>query len=115
MFEDFIRHARTDRYHLMCSIVAHDKKQPSYEDEERSIGDRPNPKKAKEKEDEIKKYIYEANRYRNDWKFQLHWKNLEWVSSRSQIKGINHIQFLQKGYINKGDRMYHWVGNPKLK
>ena len=44
MFEDFIRHARTDRYHLMCSIVAHDKKQPSYEDEERNIGYRPTPK-----------------------------------------------------------------------
>ena len=25
MFEDFITHARTDRYNIMCSIVAHDK------------------------------------------------------------------------------------------
>ena len=32
LFEDFTIHERTDRYHLMCSIVAHDKKQPSYED-----------------------------------------------------------------------------------
>ena len=32
MFEYFIRHARTDRYHLMCSIIAHDKKQPLYKD-----------------------------------------------------------------------------------
>ena len=32
MFEGFIRHARTDRYHLMCSIIAHNKRQPSYED-----------------------------------------------------------------------------------
>ena len=24
LFEHFIRHARTDRYHIMCSIVAHD-------------------------------------------------------------------------------------------
>ena len=31
LFEDFISHARTDRYNLMCSIFAHDKK-PSYED-----------------------------------------------------------------------------------
>ena len=31
LFEDFIRHARTDMYHLMCSIISHDKKQPSYE------------------------------------------------------------------------------------
>ena len=26
LFEDFITNARTDRYNLMCSIVAHDKK-----------------------------------------------------------------------------------------
>ena len=40
MFEDFITHARTDRYNLMCSLVAHDKMQPSYEDYESSLGDR---------------------------------------------------------------------------
>ena len=40
MFEYFISHAITDRYHLMCSIVSHDKKS-SYEDEEISIGDMP--------------------------------------------------------------------------
>ena len=28
LFEDFITHARTDRYHIMFSIVEHDKKQP---------------------------------------------------------------------------------------
>ena len=33
----------------MSSIIAHDKKQPSYEDEEISIGDRPKPKNAKTK------------------------------------------------------------------
>ena len=26
MFEDFITHARTDRYNILCSLVAHDKK-----------------------------------------------------------------------------------------
>ena len=26
LFEDFITHSRTDRYNLMCSLVAHDKK-----------------------------------------------------------------------------------------
>ena len=30
VFEDFITHTRTERYHIMCSIVLHDKKQPSY-------------------------------------------------------------------------------------
>ena len=28
LFEDFMRHARTDRYYLMCSIIAHDKQRP---------------------------------------------------------------------------------------
>ena len=40
LFEDFITHARTDRYDIMCSIFEHDKKQPAYEDYESSIGDR---------------------------------------------------------------------------
>ena len=26
LYEDFIIHARTDRYHLVCSLIAHDKK-----------------------------------------------------------------------------------------
>ena len=46
LFEDFIKHARTDRYHIMCSIIEHDKKQTSYKDEEKSIEDRPMTKNA---------------------------------------------------------------------
>ena len=38
-FEDFITQARTDRYNLMCSLVAHDKLQPDYKNDESSIGD----------------------------------------------------------------------------
>ena len=38
--EDFITHARTDRYNLMCYLFANDKIQPAYEDDEISIGDR---------------------------------------------------------------------------
>ena len=41
LFKDFIHHKIIDRYHLMCYIFAHDLKQPSYEDEEIIIGDRP--------------------------------------------------------------------------
>ena len=33
LFEDFITYTRTNRYNLMCYLVAHDKKQPAYEDE----------------------------------------------------------------------------------
>ena len=40
MFEDFITHARTDRYNIMCFLVAHDKMQPNYEDDESNLGDR---------------------------------------------------------------------------
>ena len=46
MFEYFITHARTDRYNLMCSLVAHNKIQPAYKDDESSIGDRLIPKNA---------------------------------------------------------------------
>ena len=39
MFEDFITQARTERYNLVCYLVAHDKMQPDYEDDLSSIGD----------------------------------------------------------------------------
>ena len=44
MLEYFITHARTYRYNLLCSLVAHDKKQLAYEDEESVIGDSIIPK-----------------------------------------------------------------------
>ena len=46
LFEDFLTHARSDRYNLMCSLFAHIKIQSSYEDDESSIGDRSIPKNA---------------------------------------------------------------------
>ena len=46
IFEDFITHAVTYRYNLMCSLVTHDKIQQNYEDDESSIGDRSIPKDA---------------------------------------------------------------------
>ena len=39
-------HSRTDRYDIICSLLAHDKIQPAYEDDEISIGDRLIPKHA---------------------------------------------------------------------
>ena len=44
MLEDFITHARTDRYNIMCYLVAQNKIQPYYEDDKSSIGDRSIPK-----------------------------------------------------------------------
>ena len=46
MFEDFITHARTYIYIIMCSLVAHDKMQPYYDNDESSLGDRSIPKDA---------------------------------------------------------------------
>ena len=43
LFEAIIRHAKTDRYHLICYISAHDKKQYSYKEKDNSIGDIPIP------------------------------------------------------------------------
>ena len=41
--EDFITQARTDRYNIMCSLVAHDRLQSDYKDDESSIGNRAIP------------------------------------------------------------------------
>ena len=45
-FEDFITQAGTDRYNIMCSLVAHDKLKLYYKDDESSIGDRSIPDNA---------------------------------------------------------------------
>ena len=45
-FEDFITQARTDRYNIMCSLVAHDRFQNDYKEDESSIGDREIPNDA---------------------------------------------------------------------
>ena len=42
-FEAFITQAITDRYNIMCSLVAHDRLQNDYKDDEISIGDREIP------------------------------------------------------------------------
>ena len=44
LFEDLITHARTEIYNLVCYLVAYDKIQPGYEDDENSIGNRIMPK-----------------------------------------------------------------------
>ena len=45
-FENFITQARSDRYNIMCSLVAHDRLQTDYKDDEISIGDRAIPNNA---------------------------------------------------------------------
>ena len=50
IYDDFITQARTDRYNRICYLVAHDKIQPDYEDDESYLGDRSIPKDATPKE-----------------------------------------------------------------
>ena len=45
-FEDFITQARTYWYNIMCYLVAHDRLQTDYKDDEISIGDRAIPNDA---------------------------------------------------------------------
>ena len=45
-FGVFITQARTDQYSLMCSLVAHDRLQPDYEDDVSIIGNRAIPNDA---------------------------------------------------------------------
>ena len=42
-FEGFITQARTDRYNIMCSLVAHYRLQNDYKEDVSSIGDRAIP------------------------------------------------------------------------
>ena len=49
-FEDFITQARTYRYNIMCSLVAHDRLNTYYKDNEISIVDRAIPTDATVKE-----------------------------------------------------------------
>ena len=39
-FEGFITQSRTDRYHIICSLVTRDSMQDNKQDDESSIGDR---------------------------------------------------------------------------
>ena len=46
IFKDFITHAISYRYNIMCSLVAYDIIQPACEDDKSGIGDRSIPKNA---------------------------------------------------------------------
>ena len=49
-------------------------------------------KKFKQRHDEIKSKLFDANRWWNYWKFQLHWHMLEWVSPNS-TKNLRKMQY----------------------
>ena len=73
-------------------------------------------KKSQERQDVIQKKLFETNRWRKDWKFQLHWNKLEWVDPKSNPKIVKPYSvsstFLN---ISKIDRKSHFVGHSILK
>ena len=63
-----------------------------------------------------KKQLYEANKWWNDWRFQLHWHTLEWVDNKSNPKIVKPFSVsLKTFYISKSDRIVHFVGESRLK
>ena len=66
-------------------------------------------------QNEIQKKLYEANRWWNDWRFQLHWNKLEWVYPKSNPKIVKHFFVSSKKYISKSYRTAHCFGHSKLK
>ena len=55
-------------------------------------------KKAQERKDVIQKKLYEANRWWNDKKFQLHWNKLEWVDHKSNPKIVKPFSVSSKTF-----------------
>ena len=73
-------------------------------------------KNAQESQYLIQKNLYEANSWWNDWKFQLHWYNLEWFDPKYNPKIVKHYSVSSKKfYISKSDRKAHFVGLSRLK
>ena len=64
----------------------------------------------------FKKKLYEANKWWNYWKFQLHWHKLELVDRKSNPKRVKPFYVSPKRfYITKSDRTAHFVGYYRLK
>ena len=62
------------------------------------------------------KKLYEANKWWNDWKFQLHRNKLELVDPKYLIKRDKPYSVSsRKFYLNKNDITAHWVIHSKLK
>ena len=73
-------------------------------------------KKAQGKQDEIQKKLYEANKWWNVWRFQLHFHKLEWVNQKYLTKrDTPYSVFSKTFYLNKNDITAHWVSHSQLK
>ena len=60
--------------------------------------------------------MYQSNRWWNDWRFQFHCNELEWVDPKSTPKRFKPFSVSSKKlYISKTDRTARFVGPSKLK
>ena len=72
-------------------------------------------KKAQDKEDKIKINLQMENKNRNDWRFKIHWNNLEWFNPQNCSKENKTFCVSSKGfYLKDNDKTSHWVGHSKL-
>ena len=55
-------------------------------------------RKSQERQDELKKKLYEANKWWNDCRFQLHWHKLEWVDPKSNPKRVKPFSVSSKSF-----------------
>ena len=61
------------------------------------------------------KKLYESNKWWNDWRFQLHWNNIEWVNPRSLTKMNKTFSVSSRDfYLNKNYITSRWVGHSKV-
>ena len=57
-------------------------------------------KKSQEMQDEIQNKLYEANKWWNYCKFQLHWHKLEWVDPKYTPKRGKHLLCFLKNVLH---------------
>ena len=62
------------------------------------------------------KKLYEANKWWNDWKFQLNWHKLEWVDPKYNLKRVKPFYVYSiVFYISRSYRTAHFFGESRLK
>ena len=73
-------------------------------------------KKSQENEDETEKKLQTANKYWNNWIFQIHWNKLGWVNpiNCNEQKSQFCVSY-KESYMKDNNKTAHWVGHAKLK
>ena len=62
----------------------------------------------------MKRRLTEANQEWCDWRFQIHWNNLDWVNPGICYERNNLFCVSSKKCSKDNNKPAHWVGNSKL-